>query len=137
MLQQGQRHCKSVKIVIIVTGIFSTNTNPFKCGSHTVTTFSQPLRISGTRFLLRVVVCNIPSFQIFEKSEKFKTFSNYIYFALKRNSMHCMHHLLVLLHLIVQNLEYKFLIKNLFDKKLYVRVCILPNKIFCCLPSLT
>ena len=36
--------------------------------------------------------CNIPSFQKSEKSEKFKTFSNYMYFTLKRNFMHCMHH---------------------------------------------
>ena len=39
LAKQGQRHCKSVKFVIIVTGNFSTNTNPFKGGSHTVTTF--------------------------------------------------------------------------------------------------
>ena len=52
--------------------------------------------------------CNIPSFQKSEKSKKFKTFSNYMYFILKRNFMHCMHHHLdlvcICLHLVVQKI---------------------------------
>ena len=53
--------------------------------------------------------CNIPSFQNSEKSEKFKTFSNYMYFVLKRNFMHCMHHHLVLFAFcLFKRLEYNF-----------------------------
>ena len=83
--------------------------------------------------------CNIPSFQKSEKSEKFKTFSNYMYFALKRNFMHGMHHHLVLFAFVCiwlfKRLEYNFPIKNLFDQILF-GFYIIPNIIFCCLPSL-
>ena len=50
-------------------------------------------------------ICNIPSFQISEKSEKFKTFSNYMYFTLKRKlpALHASFSLdCICLHLIVQ-----------------------------------
>ena len=91
--KQDQSHCKGVKVVIVVTKFFLPTPIPFKGGSYLdtlVTTFCQPLRISGTRFLLRVVVYNIP---IFSKSckirrKKFKTFESYLYFALKRKFMH-------------------------------------------------
>ena len=39
---------------------------------------------------MHVQVCNIHSFQKPEKSEKFKTFSNYMYFALK-SKLHALH----------------------------------------------
>ena len=95
------------------------------CKTKTAITFSPGLRFRW---------CNIPSFQKSEKSEKFKTFSNYMYFALKRNFMHCMHHLLVLFAFACLkdwNIIFQF---KIYLTKLYVWV--IPNIIFWCLPSL-
>ena len=85
-----------------------------------------------------VTLCNIPSFHKSESSEKFKTFSNYMYFVLKRNIMHCMHHHLVLFAFVCiclfkdWNIIFQF---KVYLTKLYVWVYIIPNLIFYCLPK--
>ena len=79
---------------------------------------------------IHVSSCNIPSFQKSEKSEKFQTFSNYMYFALKRNFMHCMHHHLVLFAFVCSkdwNIIFQF---KTYLIKLYVGIYIIPNKTF-------
>ena len=61
-----------------------------------------------------------------------------MYFTLKRNFMHCMHHLLVLFAFDCSkgwNIIFQF---KIYLTKLYIwDYIILPNKIFCCLQSLS
>ena len=102
----------------------------------------HPTRHAHTREIasrqrITLAQCNIPSFKNPEKSEKFITFSNYMYFTLKRNFMHCMHHHLVLFAFVCSedwNIIFQF---KIYLTKLYVWVYIIPNKIFWCLPSLS
>ena len=107
-------------------------------GIHSRTLVTNSLftqkHIQGVVLELSAIVtsCNIPSFQNSEKSEKFKTFSNYMYFTLKRNFMHCMHHHLVLFAFVCfclfKRLEYNFLIQNLLDKILCLGFILYPIK---------
>ena len=61
-----------------------------------------------------------------------------MYFALKINFMHCMHHHLVLFAFVCsQDWNIIFQFKNLFNKKIICLGYMLPNKIFCCLQSLS
>ena len=105
-------------------------------GARKYAWYVQITRPLGTPRGRPISGCNIPSFQKSEKSEKFKTFSNYLYFALKGNFMHCMHHQLVLFAFVCSkdwNIIFQF---KIYLIKLYVGIYNITNIIFCCLPSL-
>ena len=92
------------------------------------TTFCDPSQISRTRFLLRVVVCNIIGFFKFsEISEKLKTFWK-LYVCRFENKIHAyIHHFLALFAFEITMVEILFPLENLFEKilKTKERLCCL------------